>query len=217
MQTIFDIAECIGGEEYMNLPNKLTVIRLAMVPVFLISFIISQKSPSLAVPCMAICLICYLVAEVTDLMDGKIARKRGLVTDLGKVMDPFADTLSHVTYFLCFLSYGIMPLWAFVIIMWREYAILFVRMLLAKYAGKSMPANIFGKAKTVLYAVTTIVSMIYICLMTFLSGAVGASWNHVYYIALHVLYALSAFASLMSFVIYAKDVFKSKALSGMTR
>ena len=201
----------------MNLPNKLTVIRLAMVPVFLISFIVSQKSPSLAVPCMAICLICYLVAEVTDLMDGKIARKRGLVTDLGKVMDPFADTLSHVTYFLCFLSYGIMPLWAFVIIMWREYAILFVRMLLAKYAGKSMPANIFGKAKTVLYAVTTIVSMIYICLMTFLSGAVGASWNHVYYIALYVLDALSAFASLMSFVIYAKDVIKSKALSGMTR
>lgn len=201
----------------MNLPNKLTVIRLAMVPVFLISFIVSQKLPSLAVPCMAICLICYLVAEVTDLMDGKIARKRGLVTDLGKVMDPFADTLSHVTYFLCFLSYGIMPLWSFVIIMWREYAILFVRMLLAKYAGKSMPANIFGKAKTVLYAVTTIVSMIYICLMTFLSGAVGASWNHVYYIALYVLYALSAFASLMSFVIYAKDVIKSKALSGMTR
>lgn len=166
---------------------------------------------------MAICLICYLVAEVTDLMDGKIARKRGLVTDLGKVMDPFADTLSHVTYFLCFLSYGIMPLWAFVIIMWREYAILFVRMLLAKYAGKSMPANIFGKAKTVLYAVTTIVSMVYICLMTFMPGAAGASWNHGYNIALYVLYALSAFASLMSFVIYAKDVIKSKALSGMTR
>ena len=201
----------------MNLPNKLTGIRLAMVPDFLISFIVSQNLPSLAVPCMVVCLICYLIAEITDLMDGKIARKSGLVTDLGKVMDPFADTLSHVTYFLCFLSYGIMPLWAFVIIMWREYAILFVRMLLAKYAGKSMPANIFGKAKTVLYAVTTIVSMIYICLMTFLSGAVGASWNHVYYIALYVLYALSAFASLMSFVIYAKDVIKSKALSGMTR
>ena len=53
----------------MNLPNKLTVIRLAMVPVFLISFIISQNLPSLAVPCMVICLVCYLVAELTDLMD----------------------------------------------------------------------------------------------------------------------------------------------------
>ncbi|MCI7605494.1 MAG: CDP-diacylglycerol--glycerol-3-phosphate 3-phosphatidyltransferase [Spirochaetales bacterium] len=201
----------------MNLPNKLTVIRLAMVPVFLISFIISQRVSFLAVPAMVICLICYAVAELTDLMDGKIARKRGLVTDLGKVMDPFADTLSHVTYFLCFLSYGIMPLWAFVIIMWREYGILFVRMLLAKYAGKSMPANIFGKSKTVLYAVTTIVSIVFICLMTFLPGAAEATWVDGYYIALYILYALSAFASLMSFVIYIKDVFKSKALSGMTR
>ena len=201
----------------MNLPNKLTVIRLALVPVFLIFFIILQHFPSAAVPCMVICLLCDGVAEITDLMDGKIARKRGLVTDLGKVMDPFADTLSHVTYFLCFLSYGIMPLWTFVIIMWREYAIRFTRMLLAKYAGKSMPANIFGKSKTVLYAITTIVSMVYICLMTFIPGAKEASWNGGYSIALYILYALSAFASLMSFLIYAKDVIKSKALSGMTR
>ena len=201
----------------MNLPNRLTVLRLVLVPVFLIAFIVSQSLPSLSVVATIITFVCYVVAELTDLLDGKIARKRGLVTDLGKVMDPFADTLSHVTYFLCFLSYGIMPLWAFIIIMWREYGILFVRMLLAKYAGKSMPANIFGKSKTVLYAVTTIVSMVYICLMTFMPGAAGASWNHGYNIALYVLYALSAFASLMSFVIYAKDVIKSKALSGMTR
>ena len=198
----------------MNLPNKLTVIRLAMVPVFLISFIISQRVSFLAVPAMVICLICYAVAELTDLMDGKIARKRGLVTDLGKVMDPFADTLSHVTYFLCFLSYGIMPLWAFVIIMWREYGILFVRMLLAKYAGKSMPANIFGKAKTVLYAVTTVVSMIYIGLETFTSGL---SFMGIYLTVLQVLFVLSALASLMSFLIYIRDVLKSNALSGMTR
>ena len=155
-----------------------------------------------------------MVAELTDLLDGKIARKRGLVTDLGKVMDPFADTLSHVTYFLCFLSYGIMPLWAFIIIMWREYGILFVRMLLAKYAGKSMPANIFGKAKTVLYAVTTVVSMIYIGLETFTSGL---SFMGIYLTVLQVLFVLSALASLMSFLIYIRDVLKSKALSGMTR
>lgn len=201
----------------MNLPNKLTVIRLVLVPVFLISFIVSQNIPSLAVLTTVICFIAYAVAELTDLMDGKIARKYNLVTDLGKVMDPFADTLSHVTYFLCFLYYGIMPLWAFVIIMWREYGILFIRMLLAKYAGKSMPANIFGKSKTVLYAVTTIVSMVFIGLMTFLPGAASADWSGVYSTVLYVLYALSAFASLMSFIIYIKDVIKSKALSGITR
>ena len=201
----------------MNLPNKLTVIRLALVPVFFISFIISRSVESLAAFATAVCFICYVGAELTDLLDGKIARGRGLVTDLGKVMDPFADTLSHVTYFLCFLSYGIMPLWAFVIIMWREYGILFVRMLLAKYAGKSMPANIFGKSKTVLYALSTAAAFIYICLISFLPSANGASWIGVYYTVLQVLFALSAAASLLSFAIYIKDVFRSKALSGMTR
>ena len=198
----------------MNLPNRLTVLRLVLVPVFLIAFIVSQSLPSLSVVATIITFVCYVVAELTDLLDGKIARKRGLVTDLGKVMDPFADTLSHVTYFLCFLSYGIMPLWAFIIIMWREYGILFVRMLLAKYAGKSMPANIFGKAKTVLYAVTTVVSMIYIGLETFTSGL---SFMEIYLTVLQVLFVLSALASLMSFLIYIRDVLKSNALSGMTR
>ncbi len=198
----------------MNLPNRLTVLRLVLVPVFLIAFIVSQSLPSLSVVATIITFVCYVVAELTDLLDGKIARKRGLVTDLGKVMDPFADTLSHVTYFLCFLSYGIMPLWAFIIIMWREYGILFVRMLLAKYAGKSMPANIFGKAKTVLYAVTTVVSMIYIGLETFTSGL---SFMGIYPTVLQVLFVLSALASLMSFLIYIRDVLKSNALSGMTR
>ena len=198
----------------MNLPNRLTVLRLVLVPVFLIAFIVSQSLPSLSVVATIITFVCYVVAELTDLLDGKIARKRGLVTDLGKVMDPFADTLSHVTYFLCFLSYGIMPLWAFIIIMWREYGILFVRMLLAKYAGKSMPANIFGKAKTVLYAVTTVVSMIYIGLETFTSGL---SFMVIYLTVLQVLFVLSALASLMSFLIYIRDVLKSNALSGMTR
>lgn len=198
----------------MNLPNRLTVLRLVLVPVFLIAFIVSQSLPSLSVVATIITFVCYVVAELTDLLDGKIARKRGLVTDLGKVMDPFADTLSHVTYFLCFLSYGIMPLWAFIIIMWREYGILFVRMLLAKYAGKSMPANIFGKAKTVLYAVTTVVSMIYIGFETFTSGL---SFMGIYLTVLQVLFVLSALASLMSFLIYIRDVLKSKALSGMTR
>jgi hypothetical protein len=93
-------------------------------------------------------VVCYAIAELSDLLDGKIARKYNLVTDLGKVLDPFADTLSHLTFFVCFFGYGIMPAWTFIIIMWREFGILFLRMLMMK-TGKAMPANIFGKSKTV--------------------------------------------------------------------
>ncbi len=195
----------------MNLPNKLTVTRLVLVPLFFIVFLVGEHT-SLKAPAMVIMLIIYIVAELSDLLDGKIARKRGLVTDLGKVMDPFADTLTHITYFVTFLSLSIMPLWAFILIMWREFSILFIRMLLAKYAGKAMPANIFGKAKTVLYALTTLMSFIYLALETFSTIDLA-----VYSTLLYVFFSLSAAASVMSFIIYIRSVLKSGVLSGMTR
>lgn len=195
----------------MNLPNKLTVTRLVLVPLFFIVFLIGEYT-SLKAPAMVLMLIIYAVAELSDLLDGKIARKRGLVTDLGKVMDPFADTLTHITYFVTFLSLSIMPLWTFILIMWREFSILFIRMLLAKYAGKAMPANIFGKAKTVLYAATTLLSFVYLALATFSSMDLA-----VYSTVLYIFFSLSAAASVMSFIIYIKGVLGSGALSGMTR
>lgn len=197
----------------MNLPNKLTVTRLVMVPVFFISFLISTLSfKGAEVISTVMMVICYAVAELSDLLDGKIARKYNLVTDLGKVLDPFADTLSHLTFFVCFMKIGIMPVWSFIIIMWREFAILFLRMLMMR-VGKAVPANIFGKSKTVFYALTTLLSIIYMILKTFAPGG----WMGTYEIVLYVFFALAALASLLSFVTYVKDIFASKALSGMTR
>ena len=198
----------------MNVPNKLTVLRLVMVPVFFISFLVSLMSfPSARVVSAVMMFICYAVAELSDLLDGKIARKYNLVTDLGKVMDPFADTLSHLTFFVCFMYRGIMPVWAFIIIMWREFSILFLRMLMMR-AGKAMPANIWGKSKTVFYAITSILSIIYVVLAAFIARG---QWNSTYETVLYVFFALAAAASLMSFITYLAAVFKSKALSGMTR
>ena len=198
----------------MNLPNKLTVLRLVMVPVFFIAYSISLLSfPSAHVISAVLMFICYATAELSDLLDGKIARKHNLVTDLGKVMDPFADTLSHLTFFVCFMSRGIMPVWAFIIIMWREFSILFLRMLMMR-TGKAMPANIWGKSKTVLYAVASVFSIVYIVVSAFVAPG---SWNGMYETLLYVLFSLSAAASLLSFVTYLSSVLKSGALSGMTR
>lgn len=198
----------------MNLPNKLTVLRLILVPVFFLSYCISLLGSEMTTIISAILMfVSYAVAELTDLLDGKIARKYNLVTDLGKVMDPFADTLSHLTFFVCFMSYGIMPAWAFIIIMWREFSILFLRMLMMR-AGKAMPANIWGKSKTVFYAITSILSIIYVVLAAFIARG---QWNSTYETVLYVFFALAAAASLMSFITYLAAVFKSKALSGMTR
>ncbi len=197
----------------MNLPNKLTVLRLIMVPVFFVSYLISLSGFSLAPVVSAVLMfLCYIIAELSDLFDGKIARKYNLVTDLGKVMDPFADTLSHLTFFTVFMHSGIMPVWTFIIIMWREFSILFMRMLMMR-TGKAMPANIWGKSKTVLYAIASVFSIIYIVASAFMPG----DWMGSYATVLYVLFALSAIASLMSFVTYLIGVIRSKALSGMTR
>ena len=198
----------------MNLPNKLTVLRLVMVPVFLIAYLISKLgfAGSSAVSAVLM-LICYATAELTDLLDGKIARKHGLVTDLGKVMDPYADTLSHLTFFVCFMDKGIMPVWCFIIIMWREFFILFLRMLMMK-VGKAMPANIWGKSKTCLYALTSILSIAYIVAETFLSlGSALETWKTV----LYVFFSLSALASLLSFVTYIISMLRGKYLSTLTK
>ena len=198
----------------MNLPNKLTVLRLILVPVFFIGYsLTSWFGPSWAVLSTIIMLVCYVTAEITDLVDGKIARKYNLVTDLGKVMDPFADTLSHLTFFVCFMGKGILPIWCFIIIMWREFFILFLRMLMMK-VGKAMPANIWGKSKTCLYALTSILSIAYIVAETFADlGTALDTWKTV----LYVFFSLSALASLLSFITYLVAIFKSKMLSSLTK
>ncbi len=197
----------------MNLPNKLTVLRLIMVPVFFISFCLPQWfGEGAEVISVIMMLVCYLTAELSDLLDGKIARKYNLVTDLGKVMDPFADTLSHLTFFACFYGMGIMPSLAFIIIMWREFSILFLRMLMMG-KGKAVAANIWGKSKTVLYAVVSILSIAYTVASHFIPG----TWQDLYFIVLTVLFYLAALASLLSFTTYLSAILKSRALSGMTR
>lgn len=198
----------------MNLPNKLTVTRLVMAPLFFVAFFFSDIVPSVN-PYLycALLVVMYIVMELTDLLDGKIARRRKLVTDLGKVLDPFADVICHLTFFTCLLSCGIMPVWAYIFILWREFAQSFTRMLMMG-KGKAMAANIFGKAKTCLYALTCICGFA-LRIMEKLSvdGQILDTCSTV----LTVLFGLAAFASVASYLIYVKAIVSSKALSGMTR
>lgn len=198
----------------MNLPNRLTVTRLVMTPLFFVIFFLTDIIPSFNPVLYAVLLVLfYGVMELTDLLDGKIARKHGLVTDLGKVLDPFADVICHLTFFTCFLASGIMPVWAFIPILWREFSQSFTRMLMMG-KGKAMAANIFGKAKTCLYALTGICGFaLRICYVL----NVDESFTSVFSIVLTVLFALAAFASVASYLIYVKAIRDSKALSGMTR
>jgi len=94
--------------------------------------------------------ILFVGSEITDMLDGMIARSRGEMSDFGKLFDPFADTLTQVTYFFCFVIDGILPPLLFLAVLYREFSILFIRNLMLK-KGITMGARVGGKLKTVAY------------------------------------------------------------------
>ena len=198
----------------MNTPNKLTVSRLVMAPIFFIAFHLPIWVDSRLSKLSAILIIIlWVLTELSDLLDGQIARRANLVTDLGKVMDPFADTISRMTYFVCFISVSMMPIWAFILIMWRELSILFVRMLMMG-KGAAVPANIWGKSKAVLYAISGALGILAVNLGVW---APDSALSAVVQKSLNPVFALAAAASVISFLTYVKAILGSGALSSMSR
>lgn len=138
----------------MNLPNKLTVGRIVLMPFFVAALLIPFPMHTLAA------LLLFIAASVTDLLDGKIARKNNLVTDFGKFADPLADKILVLSALLCFVQLGWCDCVAVIIVLFREFAVTSIR-LIAASRGKVVAANIWGKVKTVtqMVAIITILVM----------------------------------------------------------
>ncbi len=125
----------------MNLANKLTMLRVLMIPVYLVLWSLDTAWSGYAA------LAVFVLASLTDLLDGQIARSRGLVTDFGKFMDPLADKVLVMTAMVCFCAAGRFPAWALVIVIFREFAVSGLR-LIAVEGGRVIAAGWSGKVKT---------------------------------------------------------------------
>jgi len=125
----------------MNLPNKLTMLRIILTPIFMA--VLYWDFPGAAYAALAI----FIVASLTDLLDGKIARKYNLVTDFGKFADPLADKILVVAAMLWFVECGRMPAWMVMIVITREFAVSGLRMI-ASDNGRVIAAGWSGKVKT---------------------------------------------------------------------
>ena len=125
----------------MNLANKLTLLRVLMIPAFL--GVLYWGGPNSEYIALAI----FVIASLTDFLDGYIARSRGLVTDFGKFMDPLADKVLVTTAMLWFVQTGVMPAWAVAIVIFREFAVSGMR-LIAVEGGRVIAAAWSGKIKT---------------------------------------------------------------------
>ena len=128
----------------MNLPHKLTVLRVIMVPFFVL-FMLTDLGGEAG---KWIALVIFCLASLTDMLDGKIARARNLVTNFGKFMDPLADKLLVCSAMICLIPTGQLPAWVVIVIIAREFIISGFR-LVASDSGIVIAASYWGKFKTV--------------------------------------------------------------------
>ena len=137
----------------MNLPNKLTLLRICLIPVFVI-LMLSQVSNFFLISC-----IIFIIASITDFLDGKIARKYNLVTDFGKFMDPLADKLLVLSALICMIEYDLVAGWMVIIIVARELTVNILRAIAADN-GKVIAASGGGKIKTTSQMIAIILLLI---------------------------------------------------------
>lgn len=139
----------------MNLPNKLTVLRLIAIPFFLLLLVLPLDWGTISfagatVPVtQLVAAIIFLAAVITDNLDGIIARKYHLITNFGKFTDPLADKLLVMTAFIMLTSMNVVPAWVTVVIIWRELAVTGLRLLIVEANGEVLAAKMPGKIKTV--------------------------------------------------------------------
>ena len=128
----------------MNLPNKLTIIRVCLIPFFVAALLFDHGNNYTM---RIVANVLFIVASLTDLFDGKIARKYNLVTNFGKFMDPLADKLLVCSALICLIELGQLPAWVVIIIISREFIISGFR-LVAADNGVVIAASYWGKFKT---------------------------------------------------------------------
>ena len=151
----------------MNLPNKLTLLRVLLVPFFVASLLWGQGQNQML---RVVALIIFIVASLTDMLDGQIARRYHLVTNFGKFMDPLADKLLVCSALICFVELRQISAVVVIIIIAREFVISGFR-LVAADAGVVIAASWWGKLKTVSQMIAVILMIIHLQPLIFITRA----------------------------------------------
>ncbi|MBQ3291777.1 MAG: CDP-diacylglycerol--glycerol-3-phosphate 3-phosphatidyltransferase [Mogibacterium sp.] len=174
----------------MNLPNKLTLIRMFAVPFFIGFYLMGMYAPALVI---------FIAASITDYFDGKIARSRNLVTNFGKIMDPLADKILVYSALCLFIESDLIDAWMLIVILAREFVIAGMRTVAAS-EGTVLAAGMSGKIKTALQMVAVIIMILGLVLPQIpMIGKVG-----------YIIFILSLIMTVYSgceYVIKNKEVF----------
>jgi CDP-diacylglycerol--glycerol-3-phosphate 3-phosphatidyltransferase len=173
----------------LNLPNKLTLMRVVLVPFFVWAFLVKWY---------VVALIIFALASITDFLDGYIARKNHLITNFGKFLDPLADKVLVVSALACFIDTGLISSVPVIIILAREFMVSALR-LIAVGEGVVIPAGMSGKLKTAFTMVSILYILVY-CIVGWSSG--------VPYVVMQVLVWISVVLTVYSGCEYLKGCWK---------
>ncbi|ACH93650.1 CDP-diacylglycerol--glycerol-3-phosphate 3-phosphatidyltransferase [Borrelia duttonii] len=187
-------------------PNKITFLRiiLSFVILFILCFEYLWNSY------LILSLIWFLIIfnEITDIIDGYIARKYGLVSNVGKILDPYADVLQHFTYFVFFFYKGITPYYFFVIFVYRELSVGVIRNLIIQF-NIIQQARISGKIKSLFYAIAVFASLLLytfdkLKIVTFVDCFISSILNLTFSFSsiVAIIYVISTFVTIISLIDY---------------
>ncbi len=201
----------------MNLPNKLTILRIFLVPVIVIIPFLGIKGEFLGIGIdFWIMNLIFIIASITDKLDGYIARSRNLVTNFGKFLDPIADKILVLTAMLILVEKQMLPAWIPVIVLTREFVVSAYRLIAVEQGGKVIPASVWGKLKTVTQMIAIILAFINIngtnTFFGFIKGGLSPLELTIN-IATSVMLLVSVVATIFSgwdYIKGGKDLFKDK-------
>ena len=182
----------------MNLPNKLTVARIIATPIFMLTLLWEFPLHHF------VAMLIFIAAALTDMFDGRYARKHNLVTDFGKFLDPLADKMLTTAAFIGFTANGIgfKSAWILFIVLFREFTVSSIRLIAVSSGGKVIAANIFGKLKTV----SQMVAIIYVLFAEGIKQLLNITIVHTVLNAFTDIFLwLSALLCIISGIIYLKD------------
>ena len=190
----------------MNLPNKLTVMRILLVPVLVIIAMIDFPVKVYNIPLEYILVdIIFIIAAITDKVDGYLARKNNQVTTFGKFLDPIADKILVVSALIILVERGTIPAWIPIIIVFREFLVSGYRLIASQSNGKVIAANKWGKLKTVTQMVAIILTLIDVNPIGSIFTSSLTGYNFVLNLLDTLLMFLCVIATIFSGYEYLKD------------
>lgn len=190
----------------MNLANKLTLFRIILVPIMVIIHFLNIDATFLGIPVTWIIIdIIFIIASITDKLDGHIARSKNQITTFGKFLDPIADKILVISAMIMLVEDGRLPAWIPIIVLFREFIVSGYRLVAVQNEGKVIAASIWGKLKTVTQMLALIVALI----DTNAFGAIFtkslSTYEFIINLFVTIMMSISVVATIASGIDYVKD------------